>query len=62
MECLRISQPHIFPYYYFIALPPKKTNLFILFSIYFGVSVIKIPELGIEADLRSKALKRREEF
>ena len=44
------SAPY-FSCYYFVALPPEKANLFIFFSIYFGVSVIKIPELGIEADI-----------
>jgi hypothetical protein len=34
-----------------VALPPLKAFFFTLFSIYFGVSVMNIPEFGMDADI-----------
>lgn len=42
------------PYFYcssFVAFPPLNACFFTFFSIYFGVSVMKIPEFGIDADI-----------
>lgn len=36
---------------YLVALPPLKACFLILFSIYFGLSVMKIPDVGTDADI-----------
>jgi hypothetical protein len=43
------SAPYFYCYY-FVAFPPL-TACFTFLSIYLGVSVINIPEVGIDADI-----------
>ncbi len=45
-----VSAPN-FSCSYLVALPPLKACFLILFSIYLGVSVMKIPEVGMDPDI-----------